>query len=303
MNVNLSWQWSGYPTVTATCKALVSPVASLLGGPPATADVLPLNSEGKPATKPVLYKLLEDQGWETGSSLLPDSRLWLEAGRFDEDGHALGARLAGQLAAGIRDVADCVFQLVRAGRRVRIVTDHGWLLMPGGLPKAALESGLAEPQGKRTRCAMVKAKAQTTYLQIPWSWNSEVFVATATGAHSFFASQEYAHGGVSPQECVLPVLDVAATGTQKANLAEIKKRWEGLRLRVEVPGGADIHVDLRLGSETSGPSLIKGGRVLDDKGKTSFLIGDDNEGQTVCLVLLDDGGRILAHRVLTVGGE
>jgi hypothetical protein len=200
-------------------------------------------------------------------------------------------------------VADRVLQLARSGRRVRVVTDHGWLLMPGGLPKAALESGLAEPQGKRTRCAMVKAKAQTSYLQIPWSWNNEVFVATATGAHSFFAGQEYAHGGVSPQECILPVLDVAATGAQKRDLKELNTRWEGLRLRVEAPGGTDLHVDLRLGSETSGPSLIKGGRVLDDKGKTSFLVGDDHEGETACLVLLDDDGHVLAHRVLTVGGE
>ncbi|RWK37905.1 BREX-1 system phosphatase PglZ type B [Mesorhizobium sp.] len=303
LSVDLSWQWSGFPTVTATCKALVSPVASLLNGPTSTSDVLPINSEGKAATKPVLYKLLEDQGWETGNSLLPDSKLWAEAGRFDEDGHALGARLAGQLAAGIRDVVDCVLQLARSGRRIRIVTDHGWLLMPGGLPKAALESGLAEPQGKRTRCAMVKAKAKTSYLQIPWSWNNEVFVATATGVHSFFAGQEYAHGGVSPQECILPVLDVAATGAQKRDIAALNTRWEGFRLRVDAPGGTDLHVDLRLGMETSGPSLIKGGRVLDDKGKTSFLVGDDHEGQTVCLVLLDDHGRILAHRVLTVGGE
>lgn len=303
LNADLSWQWSGFPTVTATCKALVSPVSSLLEGPSYTSDVLPVNAEGKPATKPVLYKLLEEQGWETGKSLLADSKLWAEAGRFDEDGHALGARLAGQIAAGIRDVADCVLQLARSGRNVRIVTDHGWLLMPGGLPKAALETGLAEPQGKRTRCAMVKAKAQTTYLQIPWTWNNEVFVATATGAHSFFAGQEYAHGGVSPQECILPVLDVTATGAQQRDVAELRTRWEGLRLRVEAPGATDLHVDLRLGPETSGPSLIKGGRVLDDKGKTSFLVGDDNEGQTACLVLLDDDGRILAHRVLIVGGE
>ena len=303
LNVVLSWQWSGFPTVTGTCKALVSPVACLLDGPSTTFDVLPVTSDGKPVTKSMLYKLLGEQGWETGNSLLVESKLWAEAGRFDEDGHALGARLAGQLAAGIRDVADCVLQLVRSGRNVRIVTDHGWLLMPGGLPKAALETGLAEPQGKRSRCAVVKANAQTTYLQIPWTWNNEVFVATATGVHSFFAGQEYAHGGVSPQECILPVVDVAATGAQKRDVADVKAHWEGLRLRVEAPGATDLHVDLRLGSETSGPSLIKGGRVLDDKGKTSFLVGDDHEGRMACLVLLDDDGRILAHRVLTVGGE
>jgi hypothetical protein len=265
--------------------------------------MLPVTSEGKAATKPVLYKLLEEQGWETGNSLLADTKLWAEAGRFDEDGHALGARLAGQLVAGVRDVADSVVQLIRSGRTVRIVTDHGWLLMPGGLPKAALETGLAEPQGKRSRCAMVKAKAHTTYLQIPWTWNSEVFVATATGAHSFFAGQEYAHGGVSPQECILPILDITASGVPQRNIGDVKTKWEGLRLRVEVSGATDLRIDLRLGSETSGPSMIKGGRVLDDKGKTSFLVSDENDGHTACLVLVDDNGTILAHRVLKVGGE
>ncbi|MFW2228470.1 MULTISPECIES: BREX-1 system phosphatase PglZ type B [Rhizobium] len=303
LNVVQSWKWSGFPTVTATCKALVSPVASLLSGPPITSDMLPVTSEGKAATKPVLYKLLEEQGWETGNALLADTKLWAEAGRFDEDGHALGARLAGQLAAGIRDVADSVVQLIRSGRTVRIVTDHGWLLMPGGLPKAALETGLVEPQGKRSRCAMVKAKAHTTYLQIPWTWNPEVFVATATGAHSFFAGQEYAHGGVSPQECILPILDITASGVPQQDIGDVKTKWEGLRLRVEVSGATDLRVDLRLGSETSGPSMIKGGRVLDDKGKTSFLVSDENVGHTACLVLVDDNGTILAHRVLKVGGE
>jgi hypothetical protein len=303
IKVDLSWQWSGFPTVTATCKALVSPVASYLSGTDTAADVLPVNSEGKQATKPVLYKLLESQGWKTEASLLADGKLWTETGRFDEDGHALGARLAGHLETGVRDVADSVLALIRSGRNVRIVTDHGWLLMPGGLPKAELVTGLAEPQGKRTRCAMVKTNAQTTYLQIPWSWNNAVFVATATGVHSFYVGQEYAHGGVSPQECVLPVIDVSANGAQRREIAEIKTRWEGLRLRIEVSGGADLHVDLRLGSETSGPSLIKGGRVLDDKGKTSILVGDQHEDQTSCLVLLDDDGKVVAHRMLKIGRD
>ena len=79
--------------------------------------------------------------------------------------------------------------------------------------------------------------------------------------------------------------------------------WEGLRLRVEITGGADLHVDLRLGSETSGPTLIKGGRVLDEKGRTSFLVSDEHERAPVCLVVLDDDGRVLTQRVLTVGGE
>ncbi|WP_416193542.1 BREX-1 system phosphatase PglZ type B [Nitrobacter sp. TKz-YC01] len=302
VKVSLSWMWAGFPTVTATCKPMVSPVASLLSGPPTTSDVLPLSPEGKPATKPVLFKLMEAQGWETDRALLPDAKLWAETGRFDEEGHALGARLAERLAAGVRDAVDRILQLVRAGRSLHIVTDHGWLLMPGGLPHAALDVGLVEPNGKRTRCALVKAKAQTSYLQVPWSWNPEVSVATATGARSFYSGYEYAHGGVSPQECILPVLRVASDGGQRA-VTIAQTRWEGLRLRVEVTGGADLRVDLRLGSETSGLSLIKGGRVLDEHDRTSFLVSDEHEREAACLVVLDDDGRVLAHRTLMVGED
>ena len=204
LKVSLDWMWSGFPTVTATCKPMVSPVASILGGPPTTSDVLPLSPDGKPTTKPVLFKLMEAQGWERTVPCCPMRSSGPMTGRFDEEGHALGARLAERLSAGIRDTVDRILHLVRSGRSLHIVTDHGWLLMPGGLPHATLDVGLVEPNGKRTRCALVKAKAQTSYLQVPWTWNSEVSVATATGARSFFAGYEYAHGGVSPQECHPP---------------------------------------------------------------------------------------------------
>ena len=302
VKVSLDWMWSGFPTVTATCKPLVSPVASTLRGPPTTSDVLPLSPERKPATKPVLFKLMEAQGWETDSTLLPDAKLWAETGRFDEDGHALGARLAERLAAGIRDAADRILRLVESGRSLRIVTDHGWLLMPGGLLHATLDVGLVEPNGKRTRCALVKPKALTSYLQVPWTWNPEVSVATATGARSFFAGYEYAHGGASPQECIVPVLNVASDGA-KHTVTIFQAKWEGLRLRVGVESGADLSVDLRLGSEISGPSLIKGGRVLDERGRTSFLVSDEHDRETACLVILDDEGRVLAHRTLIVGED
>ena len=225
-----------------------------------------------------------------------------KTGRFDEEGHALGARLAERLSTGIRDAVDRILQLVRSGRSLRIVTDHGWLLIPGGLPHAALDVGLVEPNGKRTRCALVKAKAQTSYLQVAWTWNPEVSVATATGARSFYAGYEYAHGGVSPQECILPVLEVASDRAEHT-VTILQTRWEGLRLRVHVENGADLSVDLRLGPEISGPSLIKGGRVLDERGRTSFLVSDEHDCEATCLVVLGDEGRALAHCMLTVGED
>jgi hypothetical protein len=234
--IDVGWTWSGFPTVTATCKPLVSPIAEHLRGSERAPDLAPITEEGKAVTKPTLFKGMENAGWETQDSLLADTKLWTEAGRFDEEGHALGARAADRIVGGIRDIADRALALVRSGRRLRIVTDHGWLLVPGGLQQAFLDPGLVEPQGKRSRCAMVKSAAQTSYLQVPWTWNGKVFLASATGARAFFAGQEYAHGGISPQECVLPVLEVSASRGAAQPISITRANWEGLRLRVEVAG-------------------------------------------------------------------
>jgi hypothetical protein len=148
----------------------------------------------------------------------------------------------------------------------------------------------------------VKPTAPTTYLQLPWTWNSSLYVAVATGIRSFLAGQEYAHGGVSPQECVLPVITVAPMGTRRS-VSVTEAQWVGLRLRVEVSGGADMRADLRLGTETSGPSLLDGVRVLDDVGKTSMLLTDEYEGKAATLVILADDGTVVARQAVTVGGE
>lgn len=302
VQAKLTWTWSGFPTVTATCKPLASPVAHIFTGPSVTNDVLPLSPEGKPVIKPILFKTMEVNGWKTEPDLIQTGKLWVETGRFDEEGHALGVRLADQLAIGLRDSADRILDLLRSGRSLRIVTDHGWLLMPGGLAHAALDVGLVEANGKRSRCAMVKSAAETSYLQVPWSWNDQVFIAAATGARAFFAGQEYAHGGISPQECILPIIDIdGMTATEAVSIE--KAAWEGLRLRIQVSGGADLKVDVRLGAETSGYSLAKGGRVLDADGRTALLVSDDYLGQKICLVVMDENENILAHRTLTVGGE
>ncbi len=299
---DLSWTWSGFPTVTATCKPLVSPIAKALHGEPESDDLLPLTADGKAAVKPILFKAMTEAGWSTSDTLLPEGKLWTECGRFDEEGHALGARLAERVHAGLRDVADRILQLARAGRAIRIVTDHGWLLLPGGLPQAPLDSGLVTPQGKRSRCARVKPTAPTSYLQLPWTWHPSVYVAVATGIRSFLAGQEYAHGGVSPQECVLPIITVSPLGGRRS-VSIAKAQWVGLRLRIEVSGGADLRADLRLGAETSGVTLLDGVRVLDEVGKTSMLVSDEYEGKAACLVILADDGTVVARQALTVGGE
>jgi hypothetical protein len=279
--VKVGRTWSGFPTVTGTCKGLASPAANLLA--PSVEGLIPYY-QGKVAQKPVLLKAIEAAGWSTTESLLSDAPLWCESGRFDERGHALGADMAPLLRDLLDEVAEIALRLARQGRRVRVVTDHGWLLMPGGLPQAELVAGLAIAGGKGHRVATLKEGAPTTYLRLPWSWNKGVLLATATGVRAFFAGVQYAHGGVSPQECILPVLDIAAA--PETLPVVIKPTWQRLRLKVEVQGGAGLMFDVRLGSDTSGESLLpKGARQLDDLGQVGVLIPDEYEGKEVCLVV------------------
>ena len=120
-------------------------------------------------------------------TLLPAGKCWIEAGQVDHDGHKLQGRLADQLPAMLQDIAACARRLALAGRRVRIVTDHGWLLLPGGLPIAKIGAGFNEV--KWARCAVVKDGSATTTQQFPWTWNASVMIATAPGAHVFLGER------------------------------------------------------------------------------------------------------------------
>lgn len=297
---NLDWVWSGFPTVTATCKPLVSPAAgSLKVGSPDSLSLV--TNEGKTVTKPVLFKAIEAAGWSTSEKRLGNGPGWRECGRFDEEGHALGARLAERFRDGLRDVVETVMRLAREGRSIRIVTDHGWLLLPGGLEQAALDAGLVEPDGKRSRVASLKPGALTGYTLLPWTWAPSVNLAVATGARAFFASQEYAHGGVSPQECILPVLDIHADAASPA--LTITPRWQRLRLKIEVAGGAGLMFDVRLGPDTSGQSILKSGaKQLDDLGQLGVLISEDYLDKQVCLVVHAPGKpeEVLAKHIDTI---
>jgi hypothetical protein len=300
-SVSVDHRWSGFPTVTATCKPLVSPAAGLLSaGPP---DAMMPSYEGKAVVKPVLIKAIEAAGWSCAGSLLPDVPVWQETGRFDEEGHALGARLAERVDNGLAEVAATVLKLVQQGRRVRIVTDHGWLLMPEGLPYAALTAGLVEPSGKANRVALLKEGAPTGYPRVPWSWDTAIQFATPPGVRAFYNGTEYAHGGISPQECILPVLDVTGEGAAKS--ITLTARWRGLMVRVKVEGGEGLMVDVRLGADTSGETvLIKGPKGLDDAGEANLGVNSDYEGQAVCVVLYKSNAPqdVVAKLVTKAGG-
>ena len=169
---------------------------------------------------------------------------WTEIGRLDEMGHSLGALLVRHIDVEVEAIADRVSALLGTGWvRVRVVTDHGWLLVPGGMPKVELPAYLVAT--KWARCASVRGESTPAVPTFPWHWNPQARVASPPGIGSFIVNTEYAHGGVSLQECVVPeMLIERGEVSLKAHITEIS--WRGMRCRVVVETNAvGLRVELR----------------------------------------------------------
>jgi hypothetical protein len=203
----------------------------------------------------------------------------------------------------IRSLVERITDLIQSGwRQVKVVTDHGWLLLPGGLPKHDLPGYLTETRWGR--CAMLKPEAKPSGLLLPWRWAGEVGVALAPGVTCYQAGMEYAHGGLSLQECVTPVLEIThAPKAVAVVFTDVK--WIGLRCRVTLDKGAPgLRVDLRTKAADPASSLAKGGKEVDAEGKASLPVEDDSfVGGAAALVVIDPQGVIIIKIPTTVGGE
>ena len=142
--VDFGWRWTGLPNVTATCKPLASLAAARLHGAETAEWFEPLAPDGKRATHAVLMREFATLGCRTEATLVPTDKCWIEAGQFDEGDHEQQSRMADGIGAALSAVAAEAPRLVRAGQRLRIATDHGWLLLPGGLPVASVPAGLID---------------------------------------------------------------------------------------------------------------------------------------------------------------
>lgn len=216
----VEWQLAALSPVTATAKPAAPLITSGLPGltPVARAAGAPINAES-------LRRLIGQAGHqvllghEVGD---PAGRGWTEFGAIDAIGHAQGWKLAHAIAGEVRALAERVSGLLEAGwRRVIVVTDHGWLLLPDGLPKAVLP--LRQTVARKGRCAVVKPGVQVEEQTVAWHWSANARIAVADDIHSFEAGQEYEHGGISPQECVALRLTAVARPLAAADLYELNQ--------------------------------------------------------------------------------
>lgn len=304
---SFSANWTSMPSVTASGKAWCSPVANFVTGSSEDTEFEPrVAADGKPLSAYNFRKLLTEHGvdpldkHETGD---PQQCAWTEAGDLDHYGHEHGIRLARDMETQLDQVVERVSELAAAGwKRLRIVTDHGWLLVPGGLPKSELPMHQAETRWGR--CAVLKSSAYGTPLTFGWDWCKDVQLAYAPGVTSFIAGAEYAHGGISLQECLVPVLQLecSAAGAigEPINIESVT--WKGLRCSVVVTGAMPgMRVDIRTKAALASSSLAASDKPLDG-GKASLAVADDEHmGGVAVIVVLGADGKVLQKQSTTVG--
>ena len=305
--VQLVHQWAALPTVTATAKPAVTPVASEVIGEKLPEDFAPMfRGTRKPVAADGLrgalracgYQLVDEAGDVPGS---PEARGWAEAGALDSYGHKLGEELARQVAPEIERLVERISALLDGGwRSVRVVTDHGWLLLPGGLPKVDLPKHLTASRWKR--CAVLAGWSEADAMSVPWHWNSAEQFVTARGIACFNESPSYAHGGISVQECLVPDLLVERSDAHTLRASIQAVTWRGMRCFVEARcSGGPVTADLRL-EAPAGMSVVAAAKSLNAEGMASLVVRDDAfEAAPLVLVLLDEKGNVLAQKDVRVG--
>lgn len=302
--------WAALPSVTATGKAAVTPVRDKIRDVDGSPDFEPSVADTGQSLKGGyhLKKLLTDAGWsilEHSADGDGQGMAWCEFGDIDHEGHDRGWKLAKHIDALILEIRDRIMGLLAAGwKRVRVVTDHGWLLLPGGLPKIELPSALVE--SKWGRCASLKPGASTEERLYPWYWNPNQYFALADGVYCFKKGEEYTHGGLSLQECLTLQLTVTrGESAQAAAPVEFTDVvWKGLRCTVAVDGNfSDLSLDVRSQAGNSSSSVVVGVKLLQDKGTASVVVEDeDMEGREATVVLIDTDGSLVAQIATVIGG-
>ncbi len=254
-----------------------------------------------------MRKLLGDEDWqvlgrtECGD---PQGKAWTEAGDIDHQGHERGWQLAQHLDRILADIRDRVLQLLQVGwKTVRSVSDHGWLLLPGGLPKTELPSALSE--NTWGRCAVIKPGASTKETMFPWYWNTNQHFALASGIHCYRAGIEYPHGGISLQECLLLSLTVGSAGSSAAtsSLTIHEVTWQGLRCKVAIAGDSTgLRLDLRTHAGNRDTSIVRSVRPLKQDGLTSVVVADEDlTGHEATIVIIDQNGKLVVQASTTIG--
>jgi hypothetical protein len=205
----------------------------------------------------------------------------------------------------LSEISERVARLLAAGwKTVRVVTDHGWLLLPGGLPKIELPAALVE--NKWGRCAVIKQGAVIDERLYPWFWNANLSIALANGISCYKSGEEYAHGGLSLQECLTLQLKVSVgrsiPKTPSVEITDII--WKGLRCKIAVDGEfGDMFFDVRIKAGSPEHSVVMNVKPINESGIGSVVVENEElEGTEAAIVLIDKDGSLIVQEKTIIGG-
>jgi len=303
--------WTALPSVTATGKAAVSPVREQISGVDDCDDFEPCVAATGQSLKGGyhLNKLLKDGGWKVldkADNGDGQGNAWCEFGDIDSEGHARGWKLAKHIDPLLEEVAERITALLASGWvSVRVVTDHGWLLMPGKLPKIEMATDLTD--NKWGRCASIKPGASTDECLYPWYWNPSQQFALADGVSCYRRSEEYTHGGLSLQECLtLELFVTKGKDLARNSMVEITDiAWKGLRCTIGVEGEFEgMSIDIRSHAGDPESSLVVSIKKLKENGTASVVVENEElQGSGASLVLLKSDGEMVIEVKTVIGGE
>lgn len=307
LRVSSRRRWAALPSVTATAKPAVAPIASQVSGGITIPEDFSPSLGGQDLTTARFRKALKDSGYEyipAGELGNPAGRGWTEYGSIDARGHDMQIGLASLLDDELERMAERILELFDAGwKSVKVITDHGWLLMPGGLPKTELPGYLVA--SRWSRCAAIKGNSKVTVPKASWHWNASAEVAIAPDVSAFVAGQDYAHGGVSLQECVIPELTIQPAEQDQAAVRIKTVEWQRQRCRVQVePPTAGITIDVRTKANLADSTLAASPKATDEDGHAALMIPDEDcAGMAAVVVAVDAAGVLLAKETTTIGGD
>jgi len=306
--VSTSARLAAFPTVTPTGQPAVAPITARFSAGQAfdAAD-----AEGRSVKGQVFRSALSEAGvqyldWKASEIGDVNKIGWTQTNTIDALGHDHGHALADMLDQQLDLVAERVQNLLSGGwRHVVVVTDHGFLMPASAAVKVALPLTVTEGDATRKpRVARLKpGAARPDFPIVPWTWDSSVDMVSAPGAAAFESGTIYEHGGLSPQECVIPVIEISASNGVTGPVRIVGIRWTGQRCRLDFePAEADVVAEVRL-APNDASSTVGGPKSQAEPGEIKILVDEERAagGTTAYVVLLGADGSVVAQRQTTVG--
>ena len=301
--VNIDTAWIPLPSLTPTCKPFLSPIADRVSRESNCTEFRPQTIDKKDLTTYQFESELDKASYtmiRQVSELKRGEKCWMEIGKVDKFGHDEQSGLVHRIEELYSLIEERVQDVFAAGfTKIRIVTDHGWLLVPGGMPCEKLPKDHIETRWGR--CAVLKDGVPSELLHLPWFWNESVMIAYAPGISFFKANNEYAHGGVSLQECLVPVIDIHIEGAAMKRIS-MDIKWTGLRCNIDIQGAPEnARIEIRT-KHTDEKTAITEPKSIKRDGKVTLFIEDaEYENTAAFIVITDINGNVLEKRQTIIG--